>query len=57
MTGRRVATKDELESYLNDHSNWGRWGEKGGAGAMNLITPEKRRSRPWRWSRPVARCL
>ena len=44
MTERRAATKDELESYLNDHSNWGRWGEKGGAGAMNLITPEKRLS-------------
>lgn len=42
MTDRRVPTKDEVMGYLRDRRNWGRWGERGSAGAMNLITPEKR---------------
>ena len=42
MTERRVPTKEEVESYLRDHRNWGRWGDKGSAGAINLITAEKR---------------
>lgn len=29
-------------SYLRDDRNWGRWGIDGSAGAMNLITSEKR---------------
>ena len=43
-TERRVPTKAEVESYLRDYRNWGRWGDKAGAGAINLITPEKRLS-------------
>ncbi|MDP3061762.1 MAG: cyclase family protein, partial [Chloroflexota bacterium] len=35
-------TRSEVDSYLKDRRNWGRWGEKGGAGAINLITPAKR---------------
>ena len=27
---------------MKDHRNWGRWGDRGGAGAINLITPKKR---------------
>ena len=42
MTERQVPTKDEVDSYLKDRRNWGRWGDKAAAGAMNLITPEKR---------------
>ena len=42
MTERQVPTKDEVDSYLRDRRNWGRWGDKAAAGAMNLITPEKR---------------
>ena len=42
MAKRRVPTGTEIESYLRDGRNWGRWGEKGGAGAVNLITPAKR---------------
>ena len=41
MPNREVTSKNEIDSYLRD-TNWGRWGERGGAGAMNLITPEKR---------------
>jgi kynurenine formamidase len=42
MVQQRTPTKEEVESYLSDRRNWGRWGNKGGAGAMNLVTPEKR---------------
>ena len=44
MPERRVPTRQEVGSYLSDRRNWGRWGDKGPAGAINLITPEKRRS-------------
>ena len=44
MSERRVPTRDEVDSYLRDRRNWGRWGDRGGAGAMNLITAEKRRA-------------
>ena len=42
MSQRRVPTKKEVLGYLRGRNNWGRWGDKGSAGAMNLITPEKR---------------
>lgn len=42
MTERRTPTKEEVDSYLRDRRNWGRWGDRGGAGAINLITAEKR---------------
>jgi kynurenine formamidase len=41
MAGRNIPSKSEVDSYLED-TNWGRWGNKGSAGAMNLITNEKR---------------
>jgi len=44
MTERRVPTKEEVDSYLRDRRNWDRWGDKGSAGAINLITAEKRLS-------------
>ncbi len=37
-----LPSKAEVDSYLRDRRNWGRWGSKGGAGAINLITPQKR---------------
>ncbi len=42
MTERRVPSGAEVASYLRDRRNWGRWGDKGPAGAMNLITADKR---------------
>ena len=42
MTDRQVPTKDEVLSYLRDDRKWGRWGDRGSAGAINLITAEKR---------------
>ena len=42
MKKHTIPTRDEVLSYLRDQSNWGRWAENGGAGAVNLITAEKR---------------
>ena len=39
---RRLPTRDEVDSYLKDRSNWGRWGDDDQVGAVNLITPEKK---------------
>ena len=41
MVERRLPTKEEIESYLRDRRNWGRWGADDEVGAINLITPEK----------------
>ena len=40
---REIPTRDQVESYLREGRNWGRWPEKPGAGTVNLITDEKRR--------------
>ena len=37
-------TKADFESAMKELSNWGRWGPTDELGALNLITPEKRRS-------------
>ena len=42
MAERQVPTKAEVDSYLKDRRNWGRWGDKGAAGAMHMIDAEKR---------------
>lgn len=42
MPERPVPTKSEVESYLRDRRNWGRWGADDQVGAVNLITAEKR---------------
>ena len=39
---RKVPTKEEVLGYLSERRNWGRWGDKGSAGAMNLIDEQKR---------------
>jgi kynurenine formamidase len=36
-------TKAEIEKMMSTLSNWGRWGDDDQLGALNLITPEKRR--------------
>jgi len=41
MSDRRIPNKEEVNSFLRD-TNWGRWGSNGSAGAINLITPQKR---------------
>ena len=42
MVERRLPTQAEVESYLKDRRNWGRWGKDDEVGTINLITPEKR---------------
>ena len=41
MADRKIPTKGEVDAFLKD-TNWGRWGDKGPAGAMNLIDDTKR---------------
>ena len=41
MPERPPPAKEEIESYLKDRRNWGRWGDDDDVGAMNLITPDK----------------
>ena len=36
------ATKEQLEGWMTELSNWGRWGPDDQFGALNLITPAKR---------------
>jgi kynurenine formamidase len=38
-----VVTHQDVEAMLKKLSNWGRWGAADERGALNLITPEKRR--------------
>src|SRR3989440_10627443 len=38
-----VVTAAEYEGWKKDLSNWGRWGKDDQIGALNLITPEKRK--------------
>jgi kynurenine formamidase len=42
MAERRLPTREEVDSYLWDRSNWRRWGKDDEVGAINLITPQKR---------------
>ena len=37
------ATRADFEQYMKDLSNWGRWGKDDQMGAVNLITPAKRK--------------
>jgi kynurenine formamidase len=39
-----VVTGAEYERWKKDLSNWGRWGKDDEIGALNLITPEKRKA-------------
>ena len=39
----RMVTEAEYERWKKDLSNWGRWGKDDQIGALNLITPAKRR--------------
>lgn len=42
MSERQAPSKAEVMSYLRERRNWGRWGDKGSAGAINLIDTQKR---------------
>jgi hypothetical protein len=36
-------TKADIERWMTELSNWGRWGKEDQIGALNLITPAKRK--------------
>jgi kynurenine formamidase len=38
-----TVTKADIEKWSTELSNWGRWGKDDQIGALNLITPEKRK--------------
>ena len=40
---RHVLTRTDFERWMKELSNWGRWGAQDELGALNLITPAKRR--------------
>jgi kynurenine formamidase len=42
-TPTRTVTEAEYERWKKDLSNWGRWGKDDQMGALNLITPSKRK--------------
>lgn len=37
-------TADDIQEWMTSLSNWGRWGESDQLGALNLITPAKRKA-------------
>ena len=39
----RNLTKDDIDRWMTELSNWGRWGKEDQAGTVNLITPAKRK--------------
>jgi kynurenine formamidase len=42
-TNTTRTSKDELERWMKELSNWGRWGKDDQLGTLNLVTPEKRK--------------
>lgn len=42
-TNTTRTSKEELEQWMKELSNWGRWGKDDTLGTVNLITPEKRK--------------
>src|ERR1022692_1537276 len=36
-------TKDDVDKWMTELSNWGRWGKDDQLGALNLISPQKRK--------------
>ena len=40
---RRLPTQAEVDAWYTERRNWGRWGADDQLGAINLVTPEKRR--------------
>ena len=43
QTNTTRTTKEEMERWMTELSNWGRWGKDDQLGGVNLITPQKRK--------------
>ena len=42
VTTKRIPTEEEVISWFDKCSNWGRWGPEDEFGTMNFLTPQKR---------------
>src|SRR5580704_7224776 len=42
-SARQELTSEDIERWMTELSNWGRWGKDDQLGTLNLITPAKRR--------------
>src|SRR5919201_31670 len=42
-TPNRIVTREDVERWKKELSNWGRWGPDDEIGTVNLITPAKRK--------------
>ena len=42
-SSRETVTKETVDGWMTELSNWGRWGADDQLGTLNLITPEKRK--------------
>jgi hypothetical protein len=42
MAEHPLPSRADVDSFLRDRRNWGRWGADDQVGAVNLVTPEKR---------------
>ena len=40
----QAVTRQQFDAWMQQISNWGRWGKEDELGTLNLITPEKRTS-------------
>src|SRR5262245_20467808 len=38
-----AVTREQVDKWMSELSNWGRWGKTDGIGTLNLITPAKRK--------------
>jgi len=43
LLGAQTVTREQVDSWMTEISNWGRWGKDDQRGTLNLITPEKRK--------------
>ena len=44
LAAKHRLSKADIDRWMTELSNWGRWGKEDQLGAVNLITPEKRRA-------------
>ena len=40
----QAVTRQQFDAWMQQISNWGRWGKEDELGTLNLITPEKRKA-------------
>src|SRR4249920_3716019 len=43
LSSKPVLTKKDIDEMMTSLANWGRWGKSDELGALNLITPPKRK--------------